>query len=46
MPMTGRFVSAVVLLVIGAGLGLLAVPVHYEFMSWPVLRRIVKMLSG
>lgn len=32
MPLTGRVVSAAVLLVIGAGLALLAVPVHYEFM--------------
>ena len=32
MPMTGRSVSAVVLLVVGAGLALLAVLVHYEFM--------------
>ena len=32
MPVTGRVVSAVVLLVIGAGLALLAVLVHYEFM--------------
>ena len=32
MPMAGRVVSAAVLLVIGAGLALLAVLVHYEFM--------------
>ena len=32
MPVTGRAVSAAVLLVIGAGLALLAVLVHYEFM--------------
>ncbi|MFJ5695974.1 hypothetical protein ACIP9X_19270 [Arthrobacter sp. NPDC093125] len=32
MPVTGRAVSATVLLVIGAGLALLAVVVHYEFM--------------
>jgi hypothetical protein len=32
MPVTGRAVSATVLLVIGAGLALLAVLVHYEFM--------------
>ncbi|MEK0155158.1 hypothetical protein [Arthrobacter oryzae] len=31
--MTGRVVSAVVLLVIGAGLALLAVLVHYGFMA-------------
>jgi hypothetical protein len=33
MPATGRAVSAVVLLVIGAGLATLAVLVHYEFMK-------------
>jgi hypothetical protein len=33
MPTTGRTVSAAVLLVIGAGLALLAVLVHYGFMS-------------
>lgn len=32
MPVTGRAVSAAVLLVVGAGLALLAVLVHYEFM--------------
>ncbi len=32
MPVTGRAVSATVLLAIGAGLALLAVMVHYEFM--------------
>ena len=32
MPVTGRGVSATVLLIIGAGLALLAVLVHYEFM--------------
>ncbi|TLM81954.1 hypothetical protein FDW83_14585 [Pseudarthrobacter sp. NamE2] len=32
MPVTGRAVSATVLLFIGAGLALLAVLVHYEFM--------------
>lgn len=32
MPVTGRAVAAPVLLVIGAGLALLAVLVHYEFM--------------
>ena len=32
MPVTGRVVSAAVLLVVGAGLALLAVLVHYEFM--------------
>lgn len=32
MPMTGRSVSAVVLLAVGAGLALLAVLVHFEFM--------------
>ncbi|MDR7161370.1 hypothetical protein [Arthrobacter sp. BE255] len=32
MPATGRVVSAAVLLVIGAGLALLAVLVHYQFM--------------
>ncbi len=32
MPVSGRAVSATVLLVIGAGLALLAVLVHYEFM--------------
>src|SRR5687767_7081846 len=32
MPVTGRAVSATVLLVIGAGLASLAVLVHYEFM--------------
>lgn len=32
MPVTGRAVSAAVLLFIGAGLALLAVLVHYEFM--------------
>ncbi len=32
MPVTGRTVSAAVLLVIGAGLAVLAVMVHYEFM--------------
>lgn len=32
MPVTGRAVAAAVLLVIGAGLALLAVLVHYEFM--------------
>jgi hypothetical protein len=33
MPVTGRAVSAAVLLVIGAGLALLAVLVHYGFMA-------------
>jgi len=33
MPTTGRTVSAVVLLVIGAGLALLAVLVHHSFMA-------------
>jgi hypothetical protein len=33
MPVTGRVVSAAVLLVIGAGLALLAVLVHYGFMA-------------
>ena len=33
MPVTGRVVSAVVLLVVAAGLALLAVLVHYEFMK-------------
>lgn len=33
MPTAGRVVSAAVLLVIGAGLGLLAVLVHYSFMA-------------
>jgi hypothetical protein len=32
MPVTGRVVSAAVLLVVGAGLAVLAVMVHYEFM--------------
>lgn len=32
MPVTGRAVAAAVLLVIGAGLALLAVLVHYEIM--------------
>lgn len=32
MPVTGRAISATVLLVLGAGLALLAVLVHYEFM--------------
>ena len=32
MPVAGRVASAAVLLVIGAGLALLAVLVHYEFM--------------
>ena len=33
MPVTGRVVSAAVLLIIGAGLALLAVLVHYGFMA-------------
>jgi hypothetical protein len=33
MPVTGRVVSAAVLLVIGAGLGVLAVLVHHAFMA-------------
>ena len=32
MPVTGRIVSAAVLLVVGVGLAVLAVMVHYEFM--------------
>jgi hypothetical protein len=32
MPVTGRAVSAAVLLVVGAGLAVLAVLVHYGFM--------------